>query len=45
GYAGSFVESLSGSYSAVMGLPVYETTALLSLAGIRPCWQEGMCDE
>ncbi|HCX88227.1 MAG TPA: hypothetical protein DG761_09390, partial [Gammaproteobacteria bacterium] len=33
GYAGSFVESLSGSYSAVMGLPVYETTALLSLAG------------
>jgi len=45
GYAGSFVESLSGSYSAVMGLPLYETTALLSLVGIHPSWKEGMCDE
>ena len=45
GYAGSFVESLSGSYSAVMGLPLCETTALLALAGIHPCWKEGVCDE
>ena len=45
GYAGSFVESLSGSYSAVMGLPLYETAALLSLVGIHPSWKEGMCDE
>jgi septum formation protein len=45
GYAGSFVESLSGSYSAVMGLPLCETTALLALAGIHPCWNGGMCDE
>ena len=45
GYAGSFVESLSGSYSAVMGLPLCETTALLALAGIHPCWKERVCDE
>ena len=45
GYAGSVVESLSGSYSAVMGLPLCETTALLALAGIHPCWKEGVCDE
>jgi nucleoside triphosphate pyrophosphatase len=29
-----FVESLSGSYSGVMGLPLFETAALLDAAGI-----------
>jgi septum formation protein len=29
GYAGLFVEHLSGSYSGVMGLPLYETAQLL----------------
>ena len=29
GYAGAFIEHLSGSYSGVMGLPVFETVQLL----------------
>ncbi len=33
GLAGVFVLSLSGSYSAVVGLPLYETAALLQGAG------------
>lgn len=32
-----FIESLSGSYSGVMGLPLYETAQLLRAAGV-PCW-------
>ena len=35
GLAGVFVLSLSGSYSAVVGLPLYETAALLEGAGYR----------
>jgi septum formation protein len=34
GIGGIFVESLTGSYSAVVGLPVYETAKLLGNAGI-----------
>jgi len=34
GIGGMFVESISGSYSGVMGLPVFETVELLSAAGI-----------
>ena len=45
GFGGSFVISLSGSYSAVMGLPLYETTELLALAGIHPRWKESLCNE
>jgi septum formation protein len=33
-----FVESLHGSYSGVMGLPLFETAALLAAAGL-PVWQ------
>lgn len=33
GRAGMFVEHLSGSYSGVMGLPLYETAALLKSFG------------
>ncbi len=34
GMGGMFVEHLSGSYSGVMGLPLFETAALLKEAGI-----------
>ncbi len=34
GSGGVFVESLSGSYSGVVGLPVFETAKLLQAAGI-----------
>lgn len=32
-----FIEHLSGSYSGVMGLPLFETAQLLQAAGV-PCW-------
>lgn len=35
GLGAVFVESLSGSYSAVMGLPLFETGELLRAAGIQ----------
>ena len=35
GRGGVFVEELSGSYTGVMGLPVFETAALLARAGIE----------
>lgn len=35
GLGGAFVESISGSYSGVMGLPVFETVKLLSAAGVE----------
>ena len=34
GLAAAFITHLSGSYSGVMGLPIYETVALLQKAGI-----------
>jgi septum formation protein len=34
GLGGLFVESLSGSYSGVVGLPVFETAGLLRAAGM-----------
>ncbi|MEL6302179.1 MAG: Maf family protein [Pseudomonadota bacterium] len=34
GLGGVFVERIEGSYSAVMGLPVFETAALLAQAGV-----------
>jgi len=37
GFAAVFVESLNGSYSGVMGLPLFETGELLRDAGIA-CW-------
>ena len=37
GYAAVFVAGLSGSYSGVMGLPLYETAQLLDAAGV-PRW-------
>ncbi len=35
GLGGMFVERLEGSYSGVMGLPLFETAALLQKAGVR----------
>ena len=35
GQAARFICSISGSYSGIMGLPLYETSELLSCAGIR----------
>ena len=36
GYAESWVRMLSGSFSGVMGLPLFETRALLQAAGVLP---------
>jgi septum formation protein len=36
GRAGGFVVSLNGSYSGVVGLPLYETLSLLTGLGYRP---------
>jgi len=36
GLAGSYVAQLVGSYTGVMGLPLYETRCLLDGAGYRP---------
>ena len=33
GWAGQFVQHIEGSYSAIMGLPLYETAQLLRQAG------------
>lgn len=35
GIAGQFVKQIRGSYSAVVGLPLYETSQLLSLFGVH----------
>lgn len=35
GLAAKFITKLSGSYSGVMGLPLYETTALLRQCGLQ----------
>jgi len=37
GFAAVFIERLEGSYSGVMGLPLFETAALLDAAGV-PRW-------
>jgi septum formation protein len=43
GFAGTFVQKLSGSYSAVVGLPLFETVQLLTGEGYQfhEKWQEG----
>jgi septum formation protein len=40
GHAALFVEHLSGSYSGVMGLPLFETATLLARCGVA-LWPEG----
>jgi septum formation protein len=37
GFAAVFISSLAGSYSGVMGLPLFETAQLLEAAGV-PLW-------
>lgn len=39
GLAAVFVTHLAGSFSGVMGLPLYETAELLREFGIKPAWQ------
>ena len=41
GLAGAFITRLEGSYSGVMGLPLFETAELLRHAGI-PIWEAGI---
>lgn len=41
GLGAVFVESITGSYSGVMGLPLAETAAVLVAAGV-PIWQSGV---
>ena len=43
GFAGTFIQKLTGSYSAVVGLPLYETVQLLTGEGyaFHEKWQEG----
>jgi septum formation protein len=36
GMAAAFIRALSGSYSGVVGLPLFETAQLLRAAGLRP---------
>jgi septum formation protein len=40
GFGAVFVESISGSHSGIMGLPLFETAQLLQAAGI-PHWNGG----
>ncbi len=40
GYGAAFVAHISGSYSAVMGLPLFETASLLERIGL-PAWLYG----
>lgn len=35
GIAAQFIKNIKGSYSGIMGLPLYETVELLKLAGIK----------
>ncbi len=44
GRAAAFVRWLSGSYSNIVGLPLYETSALLSGAGFQPATDDGGTD-
>ena len=43
GLAGSFVLKMTGSYSAIVGLPLYETSVLLAGEGypVQMNWSEG----
>jgi septum formation protein len=43
GFAGTFIQKLVGSYSAVVGLPLFETVQLLTGEGyaFHEKWQEG----
>lgn len=35
GHAGAFISRIDGSYSGIVGLPLYETAALLAKIGVR----------
>jgi septum formation protein len=39
GLAAAFVERIEGSYSGIMGLPLFETLQILNEIGVRAHWQ------
>jgi septum formation protein len=39
GLGAAFIERIEGSYSGIMGLPLFETLQLLGQAGVRPRWR------
>ena len=39
GVAATFIDELHGSYSSVMGLPIFETNALLNQLNVYAAWQ------
>ena len=41
GLASLFIKNIAGSYSGIMGLPLFETAELLAQAGV-PCWQQAV---
>lgn len=41
GLGAVFIRAIEGSFSGIMGLPLYETATLLARFGIRPGWLEG----
>ncbi len=40
GLAAAFIERIEGSYSGIMGLPLFETLQLLEQIGIGPRWAD-----
>ena len=38
GFAAMFIEHIEGSYSGIMGLPLFETMQLLNAVGVRSDW-------
>jgi len=45
GIAAQFVKNINGSFSGVMGLPLYETVELLKQCGISPFGKQNKSDE
>ena len=39
GLAAVFIERIEGSYSGIMGLPLFETTQMLAAIGVKARWQ------
>jgi len=44
GIAAQFVKNINGSFSGVMGLPLYETVELLKQCGVKPLGVENKTD-
>ena len=44
GIAAQFIENINGSFSGVMGLPIFETVQLLKQCGINPLNDAGIAE-